>query len=202
MNAGNALLKNLEEPPAATHFILVSHRPQRLPRTIVSRCRQLALRTPPRDIALAWLREQGIADGAVALAHASGAPLAAQAAVEGDDMSGRNTFLKRIAAASFDPLATAEAMRDLPLEPFIQWMQKWTYDLVAQRMLSHVRFNPDFEREIATLAARLDSLAALRLHRKLVRERRNVHHPLNGRLVMESVLLAYSGVVKPPVPTT
>lgn len=39
--ASNALLKNLEEPPAGTIFILISHAPGRLLPTIRSRCRRL-----------------------------------------------------------------------------------------------------------------------------------------------------------------
>lgn len=39
--ASNALLKNLEEPPSGTIFILVSHAPGRLLPTIRSRCRRL-----------------------------------------------------------------------------------------------------------------------------------------------------------------
>jgi DNA polymerase-3 subunit delta' len=39
--AANALLKNLEEPPAGTIFLLVSHSPGRLLPTIRSRCRLL-----------------------------------------------------------------------------------------------------------------------------------------------------------------
>lgn len=39
--AANALLKNLEEPPAQTIFFLVSHAPDRLLPTIRSRCRML-----------------------------------------------------------------------------------------------------------------------------------------------------------------
>jgi DNA polymerase III subunit delta' len=42
-NAANALLKNLEEPPANTVFLLVSHAPERLLSTIRSRCRVLRL---------------------------------------------------------------------------------------------------------------------------------------------------------------
>lgn len=38
VNAANALLKNLEEPPARTHFILITHAPGRLLPTIRSRC--------------------------------------------------------------------------------------------------------------------------------------------------------------------
>ena len=39
--AANALLKSLEEPPAGTFFLLVTHRPARLLPTIRSRCRTL-----------------------------------------------------------------------------------------------------------------------------------------------------------------
>ena len=41
--AANAILKMLEEPPAGTVFLLVSHAPERLLPTIRSRCRQLRL---------------------------------------------------------------------------------------------------------------------------------------------------------------
>lgn len=40
-NAANALLKSLEEPPAKTLFLLISHSPSRLLPTIRSRCRTL-----------------------------------------------------------------------------------------------------------------------------------------------------------------
>ena len=42
--AANALLKNLEEPPPKSLFLLVSHAPERLLPTIRSRCRQLRLK--------------------------------------------------------------------------------------------------------------------------------------------------------------
>ncbi len=43
VNAANALLKLLEEPPARTTILLVSHQPSRLLPTIRSRCRTLRL---------------------------------------------------------------------------------------------------------------------------------------------------------------
>ncbi len=46
-NGANALLKNLEEPPPSTVFLLVSHSPERLLPTIRSRCR--LLRFSPLD---------------------------------------------------------------------------------------------------------------------------------------------------------
>lgn len=41
--AANALLKTLEEPPVGTYFLLVSHAPGWMPRTIVSRCQNIRL---------------------------------------------------------------------------------------------------------------------------------------------------------------
>jgi DNA polymerase III subunit delta' len=46
-NAANALLKWLEEPPARSLFILISHAPMGLLPTIRSRCRDLAFTIPP-----------------------------------------------------------------------------------------------------------------------------------------------------------
>jgi DNA polymerase-3 subunit delta' len=51
-SSANALLKILEEPPADTTFLLVSHRPGSLLPTIKSRCFQVALRPiPDQDVA-------------------------------------------------------------------------------------------------------------------------------------------------------
>ena len=79
--AANALLKTLEEPPAGTFLLLVSHQPARLPPTIVSRCRRLPAPEPDRAAAAAWLAQNGIgnADPELVLAQAGGAPLFALA---------------------------------------------------------------------------------------------------------------------------
>ena len=55
-NAANALLKNLEEPPASTVFLLVSHSPERLLPTIRSRCRVLRLAPLKGDVMASALR--------------------------------------------------------------------------------------------------------------------------------------------------
>jgi DNA polymerase III subunit delta' len=51
-NAANALLKNLEEPPPESLFLLISHAPGRLLPTIRSRCRMLRF-APLDDMAMA-----------------------------------------------------------------------------------------------------------------------------------------------------
>ncbi|GHG93959.1 DNA polymerase III subunit delta' [Pseudodonghicola xiamenensis] len=76
VNAANALLKMLEEPPARTTLLLVSHRPSGLLPTIRSRCRTLRLSPlSPQDMAAA-LEQAGVelsgnADHMTALAAGS-----------------------------------------------------------------------------------------------------------------------------------
>lgn len=47
IQAANALLKTLEEPPPGTHLLLVAHRISRLPPTIVSRCQKISFSPLP-----------------------------------------------------------------------------------------------------------------------------------------------------------
>lgn len=76
--AANALLKTLEEPPAAGSIVLVTALPARLPPTILSRCQRLRVPLPERALALAWLAAAGGAgDWGAVLDFAGGAPLAA-----------------------------------------------------------------------------------------------------------------------------
>ncbi|MBV8687710.1 MAG: DNA polymerase III subunit delta' [Alphaproteobacteria bacterium] len=55
--AANALLKNLEEPPPQSLFLLVSHAPERLLPTIRSRCRQVRLAPLEDDAMTSALRQ-------------------------------------------------------------------------------------------------------------------------------------------------
>ena len=55
--AANALLKSLEEPPARTIFLLVSHNPGRLLPTIRSRCRKLRFQPLGDDVMTSAIRQ-------------------------------------------------------------------------------------------------------------------------------------------------
>ncbi|WP_282093373.1 DNA polymerase III subunit delta' [Epibacterium ulvae] len=59
VSAANALLKMLEEPPARTTLLLISHQPSRLLPTIRSRCRTLRLGALPPDDMQAALHQAG-----------------------------------------------------------------------------------------------------------------------------------------------
>jgi DNA polymerase III subunit delta' len=74
--AQNALLKTLEEPPAASTFILVTSRPDMLLPTVLSRCQRLRFgRLSPADVADVLIRDhkypQGDAHAAASLSDGS-----------------------------------------------------------------------------------------------------------------------------------
>ena len=58
-NAANSLLKTLEEPTDKLLFLLVTHKPQQLLPTILSRCLGFTVRTPTRELGAAWLDAAG-----------------------------------------------------------------------------------------------------------------------------------------------
>ncbi|MBI2319948.1 MAG: DNA polymerase III subunit delta', partial [Betaproteobacteria bacterium] len=195
-NAANALLKNLEEPPPGTRFMLIAHRPSYLPATIVSRCQQVALPTPQVAAAGQWLREQGIADPALSLAQTGNAPLAALALDDGEFWTQRKTLLERLAAPRLDALTLAEQVREFPVGRLLGWLQRWTYDLLSASSGGKVRYNPDFETALSRIAGSLRALDLARYHRQLVRLQRSVNHPLNARLFIEQLLLSYAALLR------
>lgn len=197
VNAANALLKSLEEPPEGTYFLLVTHRPHQILPTIKSRCRHVALRGPDPAGAAAWLEAQGVRDPGLALAHTGGAPLLALELAQSDYWATRAAFLRHLVARDLDVIAASEAGRDFPIPHVVAWLQKWSFDLLHYGAVGRVRYNPDHRETIARIAARIDRIAASRFHREMVRLQRIAHHPLNARLFIENTLLSYRELVQP-----
>jgi DNA polymerase-3 subunit delta' len=71
-HAANKLLKSLEEPPAGTFFLLVTHRPARLLPTIRSRCRTLRFPVLSEADLASMLVSEGLEPNAQAIAAAEG----------------------------------------------------------------------------------------------------------------------------------
>lgn len=103
--AGNALLKLLEEPPPGSHLILTARDRGAILETLVSRCRWIPLRPLPRTSVAAFLAARGVAPERV--------PLLAAAA------EGRPGVAARMADEAFEEtvLAPALALLDETGEP-------------------------------------------------------------------------------------
>lgn len=190
--AANALLKNLEEPPARTLFILVTHRVQHLLPTIRSRCRQIAMPMPDLATATAWLKQQGVKDPALCLASAGYAPLAALEFNDDDYLGRHKVFIRQISAREdFNPIALAEEMQKSDLPTVVNWLQKWCYDLMSFRTTRRIRYHLEMLAAIKLLASEVDPRVLAAYLRTLNATQRLAHHPLNPRLFLEEMLFSY-----------
>jgi DNA polymerase-3 subunit delta' len=188
--ASNALLKNLEEPPPGTVFLLVSSMPDRLLPTVRSRCQRiLVLPAVPAD-AVPWLAAQGVADPEAALAYSGNAPFAALE--DAEERRPREALLRELAGGQPDALALADACQGTAPVRVIAWLQKWVADLVLARVANGTRYHLRQLPALRGLAetASLDRL--LRFERWLGACAAVAQHPLNPRLFLEATFIRYA----------
>jgi len=191
-NAANALLKNLEEPPQGLLFILVSHKPQQLLPTILSRCLSFALPAPDAASATRWLTEQGVKNPAEALAASGFSPLQAVQLDEQLDSKERDKLLRAVRhPAALDVFALAEALQKTEQALVVQWLQQWCYDLSSMKQAGKLRYHPGEEAAIKKLVEPIAPLNLARLQKRLQTAKREAQHTLNPKLFLESLLLAY-----------
>jgi DNA polymerase-3 subunit delta' len=197
--AANALLKTLEEPPAGTFLILVSHQPARLPATIRSRCRVLAVPEPAQSLATEWLSAQGVDRAQLILAQAGGAPFLAASLADPSIQRDRDRFLSELARpGKLSPVgfgaridATPKDERKPALGHAVYWLMTWTADLAAVASGGQPRFHPDHAAALTRLASRLAPVPLFRYYQTLLRQRALLPHPLQPRLVAEALLFDY-----------
>jgi len=197
--ASNALLKTLEEPPDDTYLMLVSHQSERLPPTIVSRCRRLPVPEPDSRTAAAGLSAQGVADADRVLAQAGGAPLLALDLADPTLQRECDGFLSELErperlspvaiGARFD--AAAKDERKALLAAAVYWLMTWTADLASVVSGGPPRFHPQRRDALASLAARVARVPLFRYYQSLLRQRALLSHPLQPRLVAEAMLIDY-----------
>ena len=195
MNPGsaNALLKSLEEPSAGVIFLLVSHQPRKLLATVRSRCHALALSLPPRALSLRWLQEQGSKATPATLAFAGDAPLEA-ASLPDDEADTRRRLFDLLGQPATSALSLADFCQRLQPGPVVDWMLKWTYDLVAVASSGRVRYNIDQEKKLSHLAQTMPRLKLLRFYSALASMKAISEHPLNARLFFDDLFIAYKDI--------
>lgn len=205
LNAANALLKALEEPPADTVFVLVSAHPERLPATIRSRCVSVEFRPPPTNSGVAWVADRldGDTDRARLLLHlAAGAPLQALALAAGDFEDRRAKLigeLKTLIAGRSDASAVAQAWveRDAISEG-LQFVQRLLGDLVHCRMLTNPAMlsHGDQRDWLQETAKRIHLKECYALWDRLGATIADLEGPLDKTLIAEDTLLELGQILQ------
>jgi DNA polymerase-3 subunit delta' len=190
INAGNALLKTLEEPSPNRFLLIVTSPPGRLPATIRSRCQRLEFRLPPRADASVWLQSRGFAeaDASAALEAARGNPGLAEDWLQSGGLALRREVIKQLAALGAGKVS--------PIEVAQQW-------LADERAELRLRFAADIAlemvgRELGAPAAGVPGLTVpLEVTRisnwfdSVNRSREQLRAPLRHDLVLAGLLLEW-----------
>lgn len=196
--AANALLKTLEEPPPRVMLILISHQPRRLLPTVRSRCHKLAVPRPDRQVALAWLSEQGLADAEALLLEAGGAPLLALEYADAQRSAQKARLLNALAKPETqDWCELAQAMQPTLIESW-GWLLRWVCDLIACQAGATVRYFPQYANQLRARAMAANPVRLWALYYALLDAGRWLQHPLNAQLLLESWLLRYASIEDRP----
>jgi DNA polymerase-3 subunit delta' len=196
--AANTLLKMLEEPPPSTMFALVADSLDDMLPTIRSRCVLVQVPVPAAADCVPWLLAQGVPDPQAELALASGAPLAALAGTA-EPPNGAETTAALYRLLERGPALTAAQIaagigRDPSVPACLRRMQCWAYDLLKYRALASVRYHPRHSVKIATLSAAVSARGLWNWLDALKYASTARDHPLNARLVIESLLAGYMNI--------
>ena len=202
--ASNALLKMLEEPPPGAVFLAVSDQLDSVLPTILSRCVLLRAPIPSRAQALAWLQSIGVERAEGRLAEAGGAPVGLAEETTPDQRQALDPALHEalIRLLTRGPALTGAQIvssvpKDIAAAPAIRLLQRWGWDLLAERLAGRVRYYPQHQREFASLARAIEPSRVVEWAAALAQTQAVSDHPLNARLVVESALLGYADAMRP-----
>lgn len=191
VQAANALLKTLEEPPRGARLLLTASQPAQLLPTVRSRCQVLRLHSPSDEVARQWLQAQGLAQAEVLLAACANRPLDALAlAAAGIDAA-------RWAALPAAVLARqTQAVAGWSPQLLLDALQKLCHDGLALAVGGSPRFFPAHG-----LPAPASMVALANWSRDLSQRARHIDHPWNEGLLIDTLLLeaqaAWTGAPRP-----
>jgi len=199
INAANSLLKILEEPPADSVFVLVSHQPDRLPATIISRCVRVSVSIPDTKSARSWLTKKGVMPdvAAIALAQCGGAPLAAEALIETGFIEQRQALINDLDSllnGSGDPVSCASRWKSLGARGCLTWFMGYLADLASilaggsEQLLR----NPDKVDQLQGLKNRLNLFQIMSFMRVVGVNRSLLNGSLDEQLILDETLIRWT----------
>ena len=203
INASNALLKVLEEPPSGTTFILVSNRPSLLPPTVRSRCSTVHFRVPTREKALTWLSEQtdDQARLPLALSITGGAPMLAMRIKQSGFLDTRDEVVrdvKTVIEQSVDVSAISTKWKEIGTHQTLGILRSVLMDLIKigfQPKTSHL-FNPDQVDWLQGVANVLHLKRVFSMVDGISAYLQDVNTPLDQNLVLEDFLLELNNIAE------
>jgi DNA polymerase-3 subunit delta' len=183
LSSANALLKTLEEPAEQTVILLITHRPSRLPPTILSRCQKLSIRAPRKEAAMHWLQRQHLA------------------LTETDVVERRQRVFHEFGGVSrrqLDPVSIAERWHGQSHEECLNWMLSWVSDMVRLLMAPTAPrlSNADLEADLSQLAESFPIRNLMGFRDELLNFRHALGGQVNRQLLLEEALIGWSRLAR------
>ncbi|MHB1951167.1 MAG: DNA polymerase III subunit delta' [Acidiferrobacteraceae bacterium] len=203
LNAANALLKGLEEPPTDSFLLLVSDHPRRLPITVLSRCIRLSVPVPEVAVGMAWLRErQGPAEGvehdqmALALELAGGAPLRALTLLTETDLLNNIKLFRDDLGALHEQVAdvvtVAARWKKAGAASALAWLYRHLGRLIREQLMARRQGAARLQAE----AQALDLRKLFHFSDSVAEALRVAGGPLDEVLLLEDVLIHWTRLAR------
>ena len=196
--AGNALLKLLEEPPQNTLLILTARQMADLLPTIASRCQQIRFAPLQHEDLMALLTAEAhlAPHEAEAAAALSGGSYTRALQMAREDWIPRRQWLAGELARLKDQTATRHlalaeklASEKAQLPDVLNWLLSWYRDLIVFPFQPEQIVNRDLGRQIRSAATRQDSLTAVDSMKAVQAALKGLQDNANPRLTMETLVL-------------
>jgi len=179
-------------------LILVTHRMNKLPATIKSRCQKFTLAMPDKNLVLPWLAQQSTAENAeIVLNLAQGSPLLAQQYATDEHLMQRrdcfNAWLS-IARQQSHPVIVAEQWLKLPETTLLFWLSSWVIDLMRYRHQTAPRnlYHADLKMALSELAPHLNPIKLYEFYDLLLQSRRRLETQINKQVLWEEILISWA----------
>ena len=203
INAANALLKTLEEPAAGAILILITDRHGQLPATLLSRCQKIIFAKPSQKEALNWLQTNSVIqnqllDPILLLNLANGAPLAAIALVEQDQLALRKNILDAFGSLHephADPIKAVSKIHQLDIFLILNYLLSISSDLLRLQLGAspEILMNQDYLPMLIKINHQLTTnhimqvIAEIQCRQKELRKGIN----LNKQLLLETIFISW-----------
>ena len=195
INAANALLKILEEPPENSYLILTAQNISSLLPTIVSRCLMFKAPTPSADDARSFLKAEGYENLSSQLPLFSNLPLDVIAHQSDSDIFTImvNEFKK---GGDFELMAIEPRWINGDFRETISLFQKWLYDIFLFKMTKKHHFFESKKENIKKLSEAADITKLLNLLKSVNDIKLILNKPINKDISFDNLMVEYRNIFK------
>ena len=141
--AFDAILKNLEEPPNNSFFLLVNHRGESVPLTIKSRCTKISMNQPTKEEIKTWLTERlgNNSNLDLAILLSKNKPLVAAELANSEIEILRTNFIKEISdliktGSNLVEISELWSKNEKEMILKVEWMSDLLMDCLRHKFLS------------------------------------------------------------------